>query len=221
MITKLCLSKQVVITPLLLIVFIFFCTKIVAQENIADTLNISILDKSQCVIDGEKIALIDLDEKLKNKSLPDNKQCAVLSSNGNIIIFQDIIDVLTALNKNNFKIKSAQAIVISGINFDYSGGPSIRVESIGELDKLIDFLNNNKNIKIEIRAHIDSRGRADMNIKLTIRRATSVAKYLTYRGIDNDRIMTKGYGEEQPLIKNAKTEEEHQINRRVEIKIMN
>ena len=45
--------------------------------------------------------------------------------------------------------------------------------------------------------------------------------YLLEEGrIDKKRILSKGYGESMLVVKNAQTEEEHQMNRRTEIKII-
>jgi peptidoglycan-associated lipoprotein len=45
-------------------------------------------------------------------------------------------------------------------------------------------------------------------------------QYIISRGISPERITAKGYGESQLVIPNAKTEEEHQVNRRTEFKVI-
>jgi outer membrane protein OmpA-like peptidoglycan-associated protein len=57
------------------------------------------------------------------------------------------------------------------------------------------------------------------NIKLSQERADSVREYFIGKGIEPDRVQSKGYGEAKPKITND-TEEGRQINRRVEFKVL-
>jgi outer membrane protein OmpA-like peptidoglycan-associated protein len=69
-------------------------------------------------------------------------------------------------------------------------------------------------------SHTDSRASDAHNQDLSQRRAESAVKYLIQSGINAGRITAKGYGETRLLIPDAKDEEEHQKNRRTEIKIL-
>jgi peptidoglycan-associated lipoprotein len=85
---------------------------------------------------------------------------------------------------------------------------------------LIDYYKEFPNTVIELGSHTDERGSANYNRRLAQRRADSAVKYLISKGIPADKMIAKGYGEDQPKIKNAKTEEEHQANRRTTIRIV-
>lgn len=90
-----------------------------------------------------------------------------------------------------------------------------------ELDKFIAFMKINTNVQIEISAHTDEKGTDAYNLNLSKERARNVMNYLLEEGrINKKRIISKGYGETMLLIKNAQTEDEHQQNRRTEIKII-
>jgi len=95
----------------------------------------------------------------------------------------------------------------------------LRPESKAELGKLIAFMNNNPNIKIEISGHTDNVGDKKMNQTLSENRAKSVYNYLVANGIDASRLTYKGYGDTQPVVPND-TPENRQINRRTEFKII-
>jgi peptidoglycan-associated lipoprotein len=82
------------------------------------------------------------------------------------------------------------------------------------LDELVEFLNLNNNLKVEISSHTDERGNDAYNLKLSQERAKVVVNYLISKGIATDRLISAGYGETQPLIPHAETEQEHQKNRR-------
>lgn len=69
---------------------------------------------------------------------------------------------------------------------------------------------------ISIEGHADSRGDADFNMNLSEERAESVRQYLQKKLHDNNvKLITKGFGEERPLVPND-GEENWQKNRRVE-----
>jgi peptidoglycan-associated lipoprotein len=43
---------------------------------------------------------------------------------------------------------------------------------------------------------------------------------LAIKGISKERLTAKGYGETELIIQEAKNEEEHQVNRRTEFKVL-
>lgn len=122
----------------------------------------------------------------------------------------------------------AIGVTLKNVFFDLNKA-SLRPESFIELNKLVDFLNLNKQLKIEIAGHTDTRGDAKDNLLLSDNRAKSVVEYLISKGIDASRLQAKGYGESQPIISDAaieamnsekEKEAAHQENRRTEYKII-
>ena len=111
-----------------------------------------------------------------------------------------------------------KSIVLDNIYYDLDKS-DIREDAAVELDKLIVILRDNPNISIELSSHTDDRASVDYNQNLSQRRAESAVSYILSKGIDDNRITAKGYGESQLIILNAKTEDEHQINRRTEFKV--
>ncbi len=111
-----------------------------------------------------------------------------------------------------------KSIVLDNIYYDLDKA-DIREDAALELDKLVIILEDNPNISIELSSHTDDRASVEYNQDLSQRRAESAVSYILSRGIDVNRISAKGYGESQLIIQNAKTEEEHQVNRRTEFKV--
>ncbi len=105
------------------------------------------------------------------------------------------------------------------IMFDFNSAV-IRSENYAFLDSMASFLLKNKNLIIEVSNHSDERGSNQYSTCLTCKRAKAIADYLISKGIVTSRILAKGYNSSKPLIKGAKTEEEHQQNRRTEFKIL-
>ncbi len=121
--------------------------------------------------------------------------------------------------KDFLLLKEKQVLTFRNIYFDFNKA-TIRPESYPVLDSIAQMLKENPNIIVEVAGHTDERGSEEYNLKLSQARAEAVVNYLIRKGIDPSRLIPKGYGESQPIIRNAKTEREHQINRRVEFRIL-
>ncbi len=85
----------------------------------------------------------------------------------------------------------------------------ITPESSAALDRLAQLLTDNGHITIELAAHTDQRGSEAYNLALSQRRAESVVRYLTQKGIAPDRLTAKGYGKRSPKVVNRKLTETH------------
>lgn len=81
----------------------------------------------------------------------------------------------------------------------------LRPESLIALEDLVETLNDNPNITIELGSHTDYRSSGDYNRELSQKRAQSVVDFLIDYGIDEDRLSSKGYGEDQPKVVDMKT----------------
>lgn len=112
-----------------------------------------------------------------------------------------------------------KSIVLENIYYDLDKA-DIRPDAAKELDKLVQILKDNPSIRIELSSHTDDRSSDEYNQDLSQRRAQSAVDYMVSQGIDPSRLVAKGYGESQLIIKNAQTEEEHQVNRRTEFKVI-
>lgn len=100
----------------------------------------------------------------------------------------------------------------------------VREDAKPELEKLLALLELNPDLIIEIGSHTDSRGSFRYNNRLSQRRAESIVRWLTERGIEKDRLVAKGYGENVNVNNCSNnipcSEEEHQFNRRTEFKVI-
>ncbi len=117
------------------------------------------------------------------------------------------------------RIVIEKPIVLNNIYYDFDKA-EIREDAKPVLDSLVLIMNDNPEIFIELGSHTDARDTEEYNLDLSRRRAISAVKYILSKGIDDSRITARGYGESRLLIKNAKTEEEHQKNRRTEFKVL-
>jgi len=115
-------------------------------------------------------------------------------------------------------IEIGAVVRLNNVFFDFDKW-DLRPESYVELDRVVKLLQENPSISIEMSAHTDSYGSDDYNMKLSENRAKSVREYILSKGIPQDRITSKGYGETVPVATNE-TDEGRQLNRRVEFKIL-
>lgn len=134
-------------------------------------------------------------------------------------------DILAKMNPLEFKSKGEKdnVIRVDNIYFDFARSHP-QEASFPILENIVDFMNNNPDIKIELSAHTDAVGKNDFNMELSQARAERCKDYLVRNGIKASRIVAKGYGETKILNGCVSwdqcTEEENQVNRRVEIKVL-
>ena len=129
----------------------------------------------------------------------------------------DTLLVLDRLEKN-------KPYQLRNIEFGYDSA-NIRISAGIELDKLVEVLNDNPEIKIEMGSHTDSVGSVEFNINLSQRRAQSTVNYLIKKGIAPERLVAKGYGKSKPIARNTNPDGTdnpagRQRNRRTEFRIL-
>ncbi len=116
-----------------------------------------------------------------------------------------------------------KAIVVENIYYGFDSS-NIRMDAALELDKLVRFLQDNPQIKIELGSHTDNLGDDEYNLGLSQRRAESAVKYIISNGVDENRIRARGYGETRPITANTNADgsdnpEGRQKNRRTDIQV--
>ncbi len=68
------------------------------------------------------------------------------------------------------------------------------------------------NLSFAVDGHTDARGSESFNLELSQRRAASVVRYLTSKGVASNRLVATGYGEAKPM----RIDPFDPVNRRVE-----
>lgn len=116
-------------------------------------------------------------------------------------------------------IQAGAAIVLKNIFFD-SKETALKPESMVELNKVIQLLNDNPRLKILITGHTDNVGKPQDNLLLSNGRAQSVVSYiLASRQVAKDRLQSKGMGATKPIADNT-TEQGKAKNRRTELSVI-
>ncbi len=129
------------------------------------------------------------------------------------------VDGRYSLATLTIKYEPAKTFTLKSLQFE-SGKASIKTGSENILSELIELMQLKPAMKIEIAGHTDDIGNDDTNSILSQARAEAVKKYLSQKGkISPERIIAKGYGENQPVSDNE-TDSGRQMNRRTEVRII-
>lgn len=150
-------------------------------------------------VDGDGIA--DIDDKCPDKPGPKSTGgCPVITE-------EKKQEIVTKIN-----------IAARAIQFE-TASDKIKTSSHPELDNIVNLMNLYPETKWSIEGHTDNQGNDASNLDLSNRRAASVKKYFTDKGIDATRLQSQGFGETVPIDDN-KTASGRAQNRRVEIKLV-
>lgn len=103
-------------------------------------------------------------------------------------------------------------ILFSTARFD------IKSDYAADMAQFAKIVASNSSIFLTLTGHADNRGSENANMRLSRKRAESVAKFLIKNGIPSNRIKIEAYGESMPIGDNE-TEEGQALNRRVEFKV--
>ena len=106
--------------------------------------------------------------------------------------------------------------IVENLHFD-AGKWNIKTVFYTNLDRVVNILQENPQLKIEIQGHTDNKGRALQNKWLSEKRAYSVLDYLKRKNINPARLTARGFGSTRPIAPNN-TEEGRSMNRRVQFK---
>ena len=134
-------------------------------------------------------------------------------------------DVVKAIYLTRAKVGSK--FKIENIYYD-SDKWNIKPRAAQELDNIVNIMKSYPSIEIEMGSHSDCPGSAKYNELLSSKRAASAMEYIISKGIDRQRMSSKGYGETEltngcaceGINKSTCSEYEHQLNRRTEFKII-
>ena len=106
-------------------------------------------------------------------------------------------------------------VVLEGVNFE-TNKATLLPTATEILDRVATTLAANPEVRVEVAGYTDSQGTAAYNQRLSQMRAESVRTYLMSKGVKENQLVAKGYGEEGPIAVNTTAAGRAQ-NRRVEL----
>ena len=117
------------------------------------------------------------------------------------------------------KFRHTNTAVLQNIYFDF-GTSVLKDESLPTLHSIKNVLDSKPSLNVEIAGHTDNVGNEETNKILAMQRAETVLKWLTKNGISKKRLTAKSYGSSRPLASNDDEKEGRELNRRIEIVVI-
>lgn len=184
-------------------------------DKLTDGDEVLLFKTDPTLVDSDGDTLSDYDEVIIYKSDPNKLD----TDEGGIDDGTEITNDTNPLNpKDDIRkkeiIEIGVPIILEGITFDKNKA-TIKPESESALWNAYTTLKNYPEMVVEISGHTDNVGSRKTNVELSIRRANAVKDWLVKRGIEPERIQTKGYGPDRPVAPNN-SEENKRKNRRIE-----
>lgn len=211
--------------------------KLLVDKNNLPIPNAMISVSNQCTgaqqilrtnLDGEFVACLELGcdfiiRAEKNGYTKQETQISTVKIRGSRSV--DVALKLAPLSEMALRepITEGTVIVLQNLYYDFNKSV-IRKGEARDLEALARMMKQYPSMEIELMAYTDSRGNEDYNLQLSLRRAESAKQFLVQRDIPPGRIKAIGYGE--AFLRNhcgndvPCTEEEHEFNRRTEVKII-
>jgi outer membrane protein OmpA-like peptidoglycan-associated protein len=126
-------------------------------------------------------------------------------------------ELLRQLNLVLATRESARGLIVnmSDVLFD-TGRYTLKPGAREKLAKVAGIILVHPGLKIEVEGHTDSTGTMEFNQKLSEQRADAVRAYLVTQGVSPDAIVSRGFGQSQPVADNHNAAG-RQANRRVEL----
>ena len=187
---------------------------------------------------ASKIEIIDIEtSQVIETTLTNNKTgkfSVLLKSGKNYAVrisaegylFQTENLTLKSLGQNNITIQDfkMQTISIGNVSvmkniFFLDNESNLLPNSFPEIEYIYQTLLVNPNLKIEIGSFTSNINTLNNNQSITQSRSENIVKYLISKGINQNRLIAKGYGSKKPLFSNE-NEFGRRQNNRIEIRIL-
>ena len=186
------------------------------------------VDSVGCPLDSDGDGVADYkdecpDTKKEAIGYVDAKGCDLDSDGDGVPDYKDECPMVPGVKANKGcpelkrEIRQLLQKAMQGIEFE-TGKATIKSKSFPLLDKIAKTFIENSNYIIEVQGHTDNTGKAEVNKKLSDKRAHAVKDYLVKKGVAAERMTAVGYGPDMPIADN-KTKAGRAKNRRVEFKI--
>lgn len=137
----------------------------------------------------------------------------------NVHLTQDWVENYVDQRLKDYTPGTASDWILPYIFFDLNKS-DIRPDAVPSLNQVAEIMTRYSKLNVEVVGHTDTRAGEDYNMKLSENRARNAINYLTSKGVAENRLKMVYKGEGENLIKDADTEAEHQMNRRVEFHII-
>ena len=154
----------------------------------------------------------------------DSENAAMKASAGLLPLNAETANLITADNSNATQVEASATEAAENkprltVYFD-TNKTAIKKEFRVKLKALADEIKANPTLIVSIEGHTDNTGSAEINLKMSLKRAEAIKNYLVKTlDVPDKRIKIKGFGLTRPIMSND-TENGRSINRRTEVIII-
>ena len=141
--------------------------------------------------------------------------CSSMNVTEETVYSGDVKTVQASTDNEDISYNNQAVFANATIYFDFDK-TNLTSKTLQTLKSVVAALEDNSQLNVVLAGHADERGTREYNLALGQRRADAVSQYLILNGVESNRIITKSYGEERPIL-NGQDEESYAKNRRVEI----
>jgi len=204
------------------VAFVLLCLTV---ANTAASIPKSIADKAGSIppIPGAKVAVSGRDVEISGTIQPTDDRANYILKLASVPGVRTIRDSLKVADpaaearrgKISFQ-QSVAALDTSKVSFEPNSA-SLTPASEGVLLELAQLLKASPTHRVRVSGHTDPTGRPEVNLRISRRRADSVAGFLRSHGVSQDQVLATGYGASKPIADNS-TEVGRARNRRIEIR---
>jgi peptidoglycan-associated lipoprotein len=107
-----------------------------------------------------------------------------------------------SVRRDRARLAADFEVLTTAVYFDFDAS-ELTTESRRRLDEKLPILERHADVSLLVEGHADERGSDEYNVALSQRRAASAKRYLTFRGIAENRIEIAGFGEERPVCEDS------------------
>lgn len=126
---------------------------------------------------------------------------------------------VSSVPKLGSKFRKGHKALIHNVYFG-TGHADLSVDDKATLQELVDLMTEYPDLKVEIGGHTDNVGSSEINLKLSQSRAGNVAKFVASKNVDISRLQPIGYGESKPMASNDDEINGRELNRRIEVVVI-
>jgi len=168
----------------------------------------------------DNLAIVNFKQYYQSDSYSDYgiKSLILKKEHGDWLIFAEQWKQFRELPPTSSRVLKIDKPILNRIKFDFNRS-DINPEFFPVLDEVVRIIKAHPEKKVIIEGHTCSIGAKAYNKAMSLRRATSVKKYLINKGINFNRLSVEAYGGERPIADNE-TLKGRRMNRRVELKVI-
>lgn len=189
-------------------------------DGVSDWDEVKIYKSDPNRVDTDADGLSDGDEVTKYKSDPTR----IDTDGGGVNDGAEVARGTNPLNprddvgEKTIILEKGKSVLLEGVTFN-TGSAVLTRESEKTLEKAFIALVANPDIRVEIAGYTDNVGSAELNDRLSRRRAEAVRAWLVRKGIPGSRMTAVGMGMKDPIASND-TAEGRAENRRIEFHVL-